>query len=172
MSSYISVLAGALNTEPYESVYAFGRGKWVNTSTDAAGNITIGTPYSRRTLWFTQTDLNVADEIKVGDHESLKFEATALNLLNQRAVTAYWGSMDSTNFSASINPGGTTLASGAAAYQATENGYDVQSLINAGIPGVPNSAVVQSSQYGQPYLYQNARAFAARRSWRTPTAFG
>jgi hypothetical protein len=151
VSSYIDLFHGSFNGSPYEATYVFGRGKWADMTTDAAGNITLGTPRDRRTPWFTQTDFNLAHEVKVGDHESIRFEATALNLLNQRAVTAYWASMDSMYFSTGILPGGYNLASGAPLYQASMTGYDVQSLINT-------NGVVAHSQYNQPYLYQNARS--------------
>lgn len=150
VSSYISLLHGEFNSLLYESVYAFGRGNWVNMTTDSAGNITLGTPYARSTPWFTQTDFNVGHEIKTGDHEAIKFEATALNVLNQRNITAYWASIDSMNFDTPLLPGGQTLSGGAALYEATETRYNVQSLINA-------NGVVPNSQYGQPYLYQAAR---------------
>jgi hypothetical protein len=150
MSSYIDLFHGAYGAEPYESTYIFGRGQWVNVTTDAYGNITLGTPYARRGPWFTQSDFNVSHSIKTGDHETIKFEATALNMWNQRAVTSYWGSIDSMTFSESLNPGGNSLGSGAALYQAAETGYNPQSLINP-------DGVVANSQYGQPYLYQGAR---------------
>ncbi|HUA93422.1 MAG TPA: TonB-dependent receptor [Terracidiphilus sp.] len=149
-SSYIDLFHGQNASEPYESVYIFGRGQWSNVTTDGAGNLTLGTPYARRAPWFTQTDFNVAHSIKTGDHEAIRFEGTALNLWNQRAVTSYWGSLDSMNFSASLNPGGQNLSSGAALYQAAETGYNPQSIVN-------KDGVVLNSQYSKPYLYQNAR---------------
>ena len=152
VASYADV-GGASAGGAFEGVYMFGRDKWVDMTTDAAGNITLGSPRSRRTPWFTQSDLNLSHDIKVGDHQNVKFEATALNVLNQRAVAAYVGAMDSWNFSNSINPGGADLTGGAANYQAFESGYDPQSLIND-----PNNAVVKNSQYGQPLLYQSGRS--------------
>jgi Carboxypeptidase regulatory-like domain len=150
VASYADV-GGASAGGAFEGVYMFGRDKWVDMTTDAAGNITLGSPRSRRTPWFTQSDLNLAHDIKVGDHQNVKFEATALNVLNQRAVAAYVGAMDSWNFSNSINPGGADLTGGAANYQAFESGYDPQTLINA-------DGVVKNSQYGQPLLYQSGRS--------------
>jgi hypothetical protein len=150
-SSYVDLFHGAYGAEPYESAYIFGRGQWVNPTTDSEGNITLGNASARRAPWFTQTDFNVAHEIKTGDHEAVRIEATALNVLNQRAVASYWGSVDSMAVSASLNPGGDSLGSGAALYQAAETGYDPQSLING-------DGVVMNSQYGKPYLYQNSRS--------------
>lgn len=151
VSSWIDLLHGESNGGPYEATYIYGRGNWVDMTTDASGNITLGTPYARRTPWYTQTDFNVSHEVKTGDHQAVKFEATALNVLNQRRVTAYWAGMDSMAVSKSLNPGGYNLYSGAAAYAAVESAYDPQTLINA-------DGVVKNSQYGQPYLYQQPRS--------------
>jgi len=151
VSSYIGVGYGSYNGEPLESTYVYGRGQWVDLTRDAStGLVTASAPYARRTPWFTQTDFSLADEIKTGEHESIKFEGTAQNLWNQRAVTSYWASMDSTNFSTGIFPGGEPVWGGAPFYQAAESGYNVQSLLTA-------DGVIQNSQYGQPYLYQNGR---------------
>jgi hypothetical protein len=152
VSSYIDLFHGEGNSAPYEATYFYGRGNWVPTTTDGKGNITLGTPYSRRTPWFIQSDLNASEAFKIGDSKTISFEATAINALNERAVTAYWGAIDSMNFSAPLTPGGYNLYSGAALYQAAETGYNPQSLINAG-----SNPVVQNSQYGKPYLYQLSR---------------
>jgi hypothetical protein len=149
VSSYID-LAGASAPEPFESTYIYGRGNWVNLTTDSNGNITVGTPYARRTPWYVQTDASASEEFKVGDNKSVKFEVNTSNLFNQRAVTAYWGSMDSMNFSVPLSPGGASLYSGAALYQALESGYNVQNLINT-------DGVIKNSQYGHPYLFQLGR---------------
>jgi hypothetical protein len=58
-------------------------------------SITLGTPYNRRTPWFTQSDFNVGHRIKVGVSKAIAFEASAFNVLNQRAITAYYGGMNS-----------------------------------------------------------------------------
>jgi hypothetical protein len=149
VSSYID-LAAASAPEPFEATYIYGRGKWANLATDSQGNITIGPPSTRRTPWFTQTDLSATHEIKVGDHQSIQFEANASNVLNQRATTAYWGAIDSMTYSVPLSPGGYNLYSGAPLYQALESGYDPQALINV-------NGVVKNSQYGLPYLHQLGR---------------
>jgi len=155
MSSYID-MTGALQGEPYEGVYAFGRGKWVNMTTDpSTGAVTIGAPYSRRTPWFIQSDLNAEHTVRVGDHQSISFEATALNALNQHAVTAYWGGMDSLYYATALFPGNATLYSGAPLYQELESGYNVQQFLTANGAGAPN--VIGHGWYGQPYLYQLGR---------------
>lgn len=60
-------------------------------TTDAAGNIALGTPSDRRTPWFTQSDFSIAHQIKLGESRAISFSASATNVLNQRAVTAYYG---------------------------------------------------------------------------------
>lgn len=80
----------AFTGEPYESTYVFGRGQWVNMTTNpTSGLITLSSPYARRTPWYIQSDLSAKHDIKVGDHENISFEATATNALNQHAVTAF-----------------------------------------------------------------------------------
>jgi hypothetical protein len=148
VGSYIDLAYGG--TSPVEATYVFGRDKWAPLTSAVDGTITIGTPYARRTPWYLQSDLNAKDEIKTGDHESVSFEATALNVLNQRSVVAYNQAMNSWNFATPLFPGSADFSSGAALYQELEGGYNVQQWINP-------SGVIQNSQYGKPYLHQNAR---------------
>jgi hypothetical protein len=155
MSSYID-LAAAEAGEPYEATYIYGRGKWVDMTTDATGKITLGNPYTRRTPWYIQSDLNASHQVKVSDHQTIAFEATALNVFNQRRVTAYWGGMNSLNFATPLYPGTKDLSSGAALYSELESGYDVPTWINGNNGAV--DGVVKSSWYGKPYLYQNGRS--------------
>lgn len=155
MSSYIDLL-GAIPGEPYEATYIYGRGNWVNmTTSPTTGAITIGTPYARRTPWYIQSDLNAKHTIKVGDHENISFEATALNALNQHAVTAFWQGMDSLYYATPLFPGTASLYSGAATYKELETGYNPQEWINGNGGLVP--AVVQHGNYGKPYLFQAGR---------------
>jgi len=149
LASYIDV-GGATTGQPYDAVYPWGRDKWVNATTDALGNITLGAPYTKRTPWYVQTDLNAAHEIKINERKSFSFEVTALNAFNQRSEAAFTGSLDSWQFPVSIRPGGKRISDGAAAYLAYESGYNTQALANA-------RGVVLNSQYGQPFLFQNGR---------------
>jgi hypothetical protein len=149
VGSYIDLDYGS--SSPIEATYVFGRDQWANETSNAAGAITLGAPYARRTPWYTQSDLNAKDEIKVGDHEAISFEATALNALNQRSVVAYNQAMNSWNFETAMYIGSSNFGSGAALYQALEGGYNVQSSINS-------SGVIQNGLYGHPYLYQNGRS--------------
>jgi hypothetical protein len=151
MSSFIDLLA-ASSSQPYNATYIWGRGKWVDATTDAAGNITLGAAHDRRTPWFTQTDFNIGHQVKVSEHQSLSFEATSLNIFNQRAVTAYWQGVNSINFASSLRPGPARTYSGAAAYDEVEHAYTPQDYING-----PYKYVVKNSQYGTPFLYQNGR---------------
>jgi hypothetical protein len=149
---------------PIEGTDIFGRGKWVNATTDpSTGAIDFGTPYSRRTPWFTQTDFNLQHAIKVNrnnEHQVLSFVATFTNLLNQRNVTSYWGGFNS-NYNASFLtlpsasctapiPGQCFAFNGAAFYQAAMTGYDAQAASTT-------SGLLLNSHYGQPNLWQQSR---------------
>jgi len=150
-SSYVDVGAGSYNAEPYEATYVFGRGQWANLTQDpSTGAVTYGTPSARRMPWFIQTDLNASHTFKVGDHENVAFEVDATNALNQHAITSYWGMIDSQNSSTGIFPGGQSIYGGAAAYQAFESPYNVQSLSTS-------QGLIGNSTYGMPYLYQLGR---------------
>jgi hypothetical protein len=137
-----------------EAVDVFGRDKWVKLTQDAAGNITIGTPYTRRAPWFTQTDFNIGHEIKVNERSNIGVEMNITNLLGQRTVTSYYGGMNSTYDTTPLFPGGTALFQGAPAYNVFEHGYNVQQAINGGGGA---SRVVESGWYGQPLTYQLPR---------------
>ena len=159
-ASYIDMGAMFSNAVS-EAVDVFGRDKWVNMTQDASGNITLGTPYTRRAPWFTQTDFNIAHEIKVKERQSIGVSMNISNLLGQRAVTSYYGGMNSTYFNSPLYPaaggafGAGALGSGASAYQIFETGYNVQQWIN-GNSGA-SSRVIQSGWYGQPFTFQLPR---------------
>jgi hypothetical protein len=150
VSSYTDIGGMPFGSFVAEATYIFGRGKYVNITTDpATGAITLGNPYSRRTPWFIQSDINLGHKIKINEHQSIAFEASAFNVLNQRSVTAYYQGFNSVNFATPLVPGGVGLSSGALLYQTLESGYDPK----AALPGV-----IASSWYGKPFLYQNARS--------------
>jgi hypothetical protein len=168
MSSFTDV-GVATGVTPFESTYIFGRGKWVNATSDpTTGSVDFGTPYNRRTPWFTQTDVNLQHAIKVNksnEHQVLSFTATLTNLLNQRSVTSYWEGMNS-NYNASplflpstaagcANPGTAvaglcTIFNGAAFYKTAETGYNAQAAATA-------SGLLLNSHYGSPNLWQLSR---------------
>jgi hypothetical protein len=164
VSSFVD-LGLAADDEPIEATYLFGRGQYAPV-TNSGGTVTIGTPYARRTPWYTQTDANLSHAIKVNknnEHQVLTFNATLTNLLNQRAVTSYWEGFGSNWFNTGLFP--YQAFTGAAFYQLIEEGYNPQSEINAQangtcqfcqIFGVP-LPLIQSSRYGQPNLWQLSR---------------
>ena len=137
-----------------EAVDVFGRDKWVNMTQDATGAITLGTPYTRRAPWFTQTDVNLSHSFKTTEHQTLGFSVNIFNVFNQHVVTSYYGGMNSTFFPSPLLPQGNTLFD-ASSYQAYESGYNVQSLINDTSAG---PAVTKSAWYGQPFTYQLSRS--------------
>lgn len=155
VTSFADVGRGA--GTPIEATYVFGRGNYANVTGD--GNPTtdlltsIGAPYARRTPWYTQTDINLAHEIKVNKNneaQRLRFDATLTNLLNQHAVTAYWQGFNSNQFASRLLPGGNNIFAGAPFYQAAETGFNVQSTSIA-------SGVKANSMYGLPNLWQTSR---------------
>ena len=144
-----------------EGTYIWGRGNWVNASVDSSGNTVLGNVSSRRTPWYTQTDMQLTHAIKVNKNneaQQLSFSATALNLLNQHAVIAYWQGLNSQYVASSLNQFG--IFGGAAFYQQMETGYDPQALITG-------SAVPLNSAYGHPNQWQISRNFriAAKFTW-------
>lgn len=153
---------GTGGTSPIEDTYLYGRGNWVNVTQDAAGNVTIGNPYARRTPWYTQTDFNFVHSIKVNknnEHQVLEFQATITNLLNQHSPVSYWETFASYNTAAALYPGGQNIAGGAAFYQAAETGYNVQQAIAANaLPTNEGIPFVLNSQYGRPNIWQLSRS--------------
>ena len=152
LSSFTDLGLACCN-EPIEATDIFGRGKWANITQDpATGAVTIGTPYSRRTPWFTQTDFHIAHSIKVNPNneaQRLEFSATALNVLNQHNVVSYWQGFNSIAAASSVLPN--SIFVGAPSYQQLESGYDPQAAVNA------NPLFIQNSQYGKPNLWQLSR---------------
>jgi hypothetical protein len=148
--------------DPIESTYMFGRGNWVNASADpTTGAITLGTPYARRTPWYTQTDFNLQHSIKVNKNneaQALSFTATFTNLLNQHSVTSYWGGYSSDYFFNPLFP--FQIFNGASYYQTVEEGYNVQAQTTS-------AGVVLNSLYGKPNLWQPSRniRLGAQFSW-------
>ena len=136
---------------PIESLYPFGRGKFANI-TGTTGNLTFGTPFARRTPWYTQTDFNVSHAIKVNrnnEAQTLSFSAEFTNLFNQRAVTAYWEGFNSNANASALFP--FNIFNGASFYQQVESGYNAQAQANA-------DGLVLNSLYGKPLLWQSPRS--------------
>jgi hypothetical protein len=150
MSAYTDVGLGS--STPIESTYIYGRGQWVNASANpTTGAVSLGSPYARRTPWFTQTDFNFGHAIKVNknnEHQQLQLQGTITNLLNQHNPVSYWEGFNSNNFATAIYPGGLSVFNGAAFYQAAETGYN---------PNALTSTLIYDSRYGQANVWQLSR---------------
>jgi hypothetical protein len=169
MTSYLDTGAGTGQW----AVQSWNRGKWVDATQDpTTGLIALSSPRTQRTPWYTQTDFNVQQEYKVGESKVISFSATFVNLLNQRAVTAFNADLTSlavTNQYITLNPaaspspctvqpsfhGTCYIGDGVPFYAAAERPYDVQAQLNnfkgRGITAALNSA------YKMPYYYQLSR---------------
>jgi hypothetical protein len=165
MTSYLDVGAG----NGAWAVQAWGRGKWVDVTQDpTTGFITVGSPRTQRTPWYTQSDFSVQQNVKIGESKILSFTANFTNLLNQHAVTAY--NADITSLAVSnqyialttpAGPGSCSFNSqcyigdGNIFYAAAERAYSVQDQLNnfkdRGISAALNSA------YKTPVYYQLSR---------------
>jgi hypothetical protein len=111
--------------------------------------------------------MNLAHSFKVNKNneaQQLTFSATALNLLNQHSVVAYWQGLNSDYVPSAlfqpdfVNQFG--IFGGAPFYQQVETGYDPQAAITA-------STVPLHSQYGTPNQWQISRnlRLAVRFTW-------
>src|SRR5208283_1670647 len=71
VSSYADIGYGN-GVDPVEATYVWGRGNWINATSDANGNTILGNTYAHRTPWYTQTDFNFTHTFKVNknnDHQ-------------------------------------------------------------------------------------------------------
>jgi hypothetical protein len=144
-----------------EGTYLWGRGNWVNASVDSAGNTVLGNVYTKRTPWYTQTDMQLSHTFKVNKNneaQQLSFSATALNLLNQHAVIADWQGLNGMYAPNALLQYG--IFGGAGFYQQIETGYNPQALITG-------SNVALNSAYGMANQWQVSRNFrlAAKFIW-------
>lgn len=143
-------------TQPLEATYIFGRGQWADVTQDpTTGAVTVGTPHSRRTPWYTQTDLNFSHAVKVNknnEHQLLEFQATFTNLFNQHAVVGYWQGFDTNNTPYIYGLFPFSIFNGASFYEQVEGGYNVQDAIDTNPFGM-----IKNSQYGRPNLWQRSR---------------
>jgi len=133
------------------AVYPEGRGKWVDITQNAStGVITVGNARTFRTPWFTQSDVNIKQSYKIAESQTLSFDATITNALNQHEVVAYYGSVDTAYTPDFITPGGFPFYYGGIAYSNFEHPYNWKALLNT-------DGVTIDSQYGKPYQFQVAR---------------
>jgi hypothetical protein len=132
-----------------------GRGKWVDVTQDpTTGAITVGAPRTNRTPWYSQTDFNIQQNIKLTENKVLSFGATFTNLLNQRAVTSFGQQIDSSISQNFVSPNGSFIAS-QGFYANAQRPYNVQANLN--IPNLFGQGLAVNSQYGKPYLFQGSR---------------
>jgi hypothetical protein len=137
------------------------RGKWIDVTQNAStGVITTSAPYVKRTPWYTDTDFNLKQSVKLGESKSLSFDATFTNTLNQHTVVAFWENIDSdytgNNF---IAPNGLFIGNGLDFYSTVMSKYDYTLAMNNGADnGTPTGGPITiDSQYGKPYEYQQPR---------------
>ncbi|MGH9514630.1 MAG: carboxypeptidase regulatory-like domain-containing protein [Terriglobales bacterium] len=171
MTSYLDTGA---NSGGAWAVQAWDRGKWVDASQDpTTGFVTLSAPRTRRTPWYTQTDFSLTQNFKITESKMLSFSADAMNLLNQRSVTAFntdLTSLDSTGQYITLNqnpPAGQAcsfgpptaqqcfIADGNLFYAAAERPYDVQAQFNN--RKATGRSLAVNSAYGKPYYFQLAR---------------
>ncbi len=143
-------------------VYLFNRGEWADITQDpTTGAVTVGQPYTKRTPWYTQTDLNVTQNYKISESKALSFSATFTNLLNQHTATALFSQTDTGygyQFLAPPNApcgGQCYLLNGIDFYTAVTHPYNVSSLLNNSIS--TGGPITINSQYGKPMYYQLSR---------------
>lgn len=184
MTSYLDVGA---NSGGAWAVQAWDRGKWVDASQDpTTGVMTVGAPHTRRTPWWTQTDFSITQNWKITESKTLSFTADAINLWNQRAVTAFHTDITSIDGTAAAqyltiqptNPAGICsrgatgsseapqcyIGDGDFFYAAVMHPYDVQALLNdrrssCGDPTTGCQTTALSSSYAKPIYYQLSRNF-------------
>jgi len=150
LSSFADVGLGCCG-QPIEGTYIFGRGNWVNETADSAGAVTFGSPFARRTPWYTQTDFNFAHSIKVNknnERQVLAFQANISNLLNQHSPVSFYEGLNSANFSNGLFE--FQIFGGAPFYKTVESGYNAQQQATA-------SGLIKSSWYGTPNIWQLSR---------------
>jgi len=108
LTSYMDVGYSSPGAWPVDIV---NRGKWWTSRRIRHGNITVGSPYTKRTPWYTQSDFNIQQNYKVTERNDLSFSVTFANLLNQRAVTSYGQQIDPNDSQSFLSPGGSFIAS-------------------------------------------------------------
>jgi len=146
--------------------WAEGRGNFVRLTRAANGDIVPGeVVHDARTDPLIQTDFNLRHDIMVKEGQRLSFEATFLNLFNQRASVADYQFMIPTNY---VNPLRPERFSGdpQTDWGKLLNGYNYIDAMNAtgafagtlaGTSTPIQSKLTLASRYGMPNLFQQAR---------------
>ena len=138
--------------------WAEGRGNWVRLSRAANGDIVSnGVVNDARTDPLIQTDFNLRHEIVVKESARIAFEATFINLFNQRAVESVYEFAVPTNL---ISPTRPSRFSGdpQVDWGKVMNGYNyIDALNGTGAFAGVQSKLTLASRYGMPNLWQTAR---------------
>jgi len=145
--------------------YVVPRGEFLPLSQNPDGTVNVGTPYKRRTAWFTQSDLSLTQNFKITESKALAFSVTVPNALNQRTTTAYWEGSDSNFYPQFLAPpspncgGPCSIVNGAAFYKAAMSPYNLAAAFNSpvGTTG-PNGAMTINSIYNKPLYRQLSRS--------------
>lgn len=146
--------------QPGFPVNVVGRGKWVDVTQNATtGVITTSAPYTKRTPWYLDSDLNFKQTVKLGESSSLSFDATFTNALNQHAVVSRWQQIDS-DYTASnfIAPNGEAIFNGLDFYSTVMAPYNFTSAMNdPNQNGTGLGQITVDNLYNQPYRFQVPR---------------
>jgi hypothetical protein len=138
--------------------WAEGRGNFVKLTRNADGSISKGdVVHDARTDPLVQTDFNLRHEILVKESQRLIFEATFINLFNQRAVESVYQFAIPTNL---ISPTRASRFSGdpGVDWGKVMNGYNyVDALNGSGTFNGVQSPLTLARRYGMPNLFQQAR---------------
>jgi len=138
--------------------WAEGRGNFVKLTRNADGSISKGDViHDARTDPLVQTDFNLRHEIIVKEAARLTFEATFINLFNQRATEAVYQFMIPANL---VSPTRASRFSGdpGVDWGKVMNGYNYIDALNGtgSFAGVQNPLTL-ARRYGMPNLFQQAR---------------
>jgi outer membrane receptor protein involved in Fe transport len=138
--------------------WAEGRGNFVRLTRAANGDIVKGAVVNdARTDPLIQTDFNLRHEIVVKEGQRIAFEATFLNLFNQRATEAVYEFAIPTN---EISPTRPVRFSGdpGVDFGKLMNGYNyIDALNGTGAFAGVQTKLTLASRYGMPNLFQQAR---------------
>jgi hypothetical protein len=154
------------------------RGKWIDvTQNQNTGVITTSAPYTKRTPWYTSSDFNFKQSVRLSEGKALSFDATFANALNQHKATSYGQQIDSNYFVNFVSP----TSSGCLAYNNATPGYPAGSnscflpdgpafyagamtaynytaaMNNSPLGSTAGGPITVDSQYGKPLFYQQPR---------------
>jgi hypothetical protein len=138
--------------------WAEGRGNFVRLVRNADGSISSnGVVNNARTDPLIQTDFNLRHEIVAKESMRIAFEATFINLFNQRAVESVYQFMIPTNL---VSPTRPSRFSGdpQVDWGKVMNGYNyIDALNGTGAFAGVQSKLTLANRYGMPNLWQTAR---------------